>query len=71
MFFVYGVFFLFLVFTLIFLDIFYLIVIMDMICLGSTLNQVAKLLKERGFKGQVFGLGVVGDELGYTVEKSS
>ena len=42
----------------------------DLVGSGSTLNQVAKLLKERGFKGQVFGLGVVGDELGYTVEKS-
>ena len=43
----------------------------DLIGSGSTLNQVAKLLKERGFEGQVFGLGIVGDELGYSVEKVS
>ncbi|MCY4576814.1 MAG: winged helix-turn-helix transcriptional regulator [Candidatus Kaiserbacteria bacterium] len=43
----------------------------DFVGSGSTLNQVANILKERGFEGKVFGLGVVGDELGYSVEKVS
>ena len=43
----------------------------DFIGSGTTLNQVAKLLKDRGFTGEVFGLGIVGEERGYSVEKVS
>ena len=43
----------------------------DVIGSGATLNQVAKLLKKRGFAGEVFGLAVVGEEKGYSVEKVS
>ena len=43
----------------------------DFVGSGSTLNQVANTLKGYGFGGQVFGLGIVGDELGYSVEKAS
>lgn len=43
----------------------------DFIGSGTTLNQVAKMLRKRGFVGEVFGLGVVGEERGYSVEKVS
>lgn len=43
----------------------------DFIGSGTTLNQVAKMLRQRGFAGETFGLGVVGEERGYSVEKVS
>ena len=43
----------------------------DFIGSGATLNQVAKMLRKRGFTGEAFGLGVVGEERGYSVEKVS
>ena len=43
----------------------------DFVGSGATLNQVAKIAKESGFVGEVFGVGIVGEERGYSVEKVS
>ncbi len=43
----------------------------DFVGSGTTLNQVAKMLRQSGFAGEVFGLGVVGEERGYSIEKVS